>query len=1515
MGFRPSPARSSVCVLLTEPQLSEIVIHLTFASSSIRWAIRALRNTISHHMLSNSRFQQSISKTLKIVPRKHELHPWKFINIELNFEGAEYIPSIDETLKDFLRDFACSLGHFEDCPVSVGTSRFLPDSSSFVRGLVNHDELLHYIPRPRKFNGYSTRQSHSTEISNANSTTCSKADAKIMQYFSIGLRLSGIKLPEDSLEPSTSAQASSLYSTPNDGSREKPNKQSAFSGLSKELNKQYQQQKADDQTMQYQQIRKMQMMLYHQITTHMTTTMKDEPIETTNSSSDSDEGGVSIYIKPTPDCLEGVKDWAEQVETERQDIKKKSCSYPLQNNNSGTIIEWPWVQTELHGALQRNAMAQSHTLEAEPRSDSEEVTSFNSERIPTKASPEQSASTGLGSVTSFETPCNAPFAADAKESTSSISECLPHLRGGDASNRNSFKEYLKKITERILYHNFQHDIDLGYGGTSFCAEPFPEHDPTVDLTYLSDCIYQTDTRYSIRSNDPHAELIAKLNPRVFTQDNQLDSSSDESISEYHYQFTKNLDISKNSAYLYTSLQMNDMQFRGRIKTRAEGFSVNSPSKLARATHKRDKFRAMVEIPLKSFKAKFCDKDKKQPRNKQIELGDKYEGSEEIGDEFKRPLKIVKEEKSEKERESLEANFVTCERHPALFGANEDPYLRNKYHYPWPDSNNNLEFAANMKGLEPDSSVIRELLSGDCAEEYHSRSRVNESELIDTHELRFEKKNRKKEDRLDVETSYRPITHSILEAKPAKGIIHRIRNLIRIAQSQLLCGSSSDPKPHGSTTIYLTNGTQLRGGSGNESEANFFKKNKLRFARLLKNRPENEEAIAEPAPPATENDIPGTEDGLQRHHRDDSGVSGVGDEQNRDKDESVQEETPRQVVNLSEEGAETVETVREVDSDTSEERENTAHVEHVENVEANESSKPSEPGSFSRQRPGRQHKENETDHEAEREAENETQRRFRNELLDILWRFLSLKEEIWFKRNAIIHGAPSSKKNFELQLTTDEVNDIRQYVQNSCEMVDLSNEPRDAVTVPDLIIRANNHLLRARRVREIFDNWYAREGHQQCQTISSSNAGEGPSNIEEPTPVTARGAGVLDKWPSAAEPSENFRRDRNASETGADIARTSSDTQLSRRRSSLILAPLPDLFPAPYPGQVFRGETRGESSRSGAGGNEGSSITEKIEVLRVKNNISSRSSPYASSISTIEATDDNEATQGGMPNCHEQNEDYVYQEPIPEETVERLRDLGASRVEAVNLLNATAGNVDRATEVLQDENPLEQEDMRNLLVDPENDLHQVVVVTGVPPRRAFLALLVSESNVGGAIDLLTGEAIGATMNDEVPIDEVPIDEVPIDEVPIDEVISEEDSGNGSIENGSSGNETKKDGQGERCEKSSSEGSDVEVAETSAGFVPLPHETEDNEGGDESREGKSEGADVDAAESNEEYQPLIDNTENNDENDVHDDENSIDNDGHADTDGNENNRAGEAPTIELEMVFTSRKGKERAEGYNL
>ncbi|KAF7946084.1 uncharacterized protein EAE97_005122 [Botrytis byssoidea] len=1513
MVFRHNPAISSVRALLAEPKLSEIIIHLTFASSSISRAICTLRKTINQKKLSNATFQQSVSNSLKIVPRNHKLHPWKFINIELNFEGAEYIPLIDETLKDILGDFACNLGHFEGCPVSVGTSRFLPDSGSYVRGLVNHDELLHYTPRPRIFNGYSARQLSPTETSNANSTSCSKADATIAQYTLIGLRLSGIKLRGDRHEPSTSAQESSSDSTSKDSSGKNPHVKTALSELSEELNKQSQQQMqqslipqsmgatakgqptTDDRTMQCHQMKKMQMLANakhsnYQIPTHMPTTMKDDPIEAINSSNGSDEGGVSIHIKPTPDCFEVVKDWVEQVETERQDTKKKSCSYPLQNESSGTILEWPWVQTELHGALQRLAVAESPTLEVESRSDSEGVTFSIPDSTPSRASPDQSASTGLGSVTSFETFYNAPFAADVEEPTSIISECLPHLRGGDNSNRNRFKQYFERISERISRYNFQNDIDLGYGGSNWAAKPFLEYDPTEDLRYSSG-ICRIDTKCNTRSNNPSVESIIKLDPEKSTQGHRLDKLSAESKSEYHHDSTQKPNNSSDSTHSYTDLEIGDQQLRVGTRSTVERLSINSPSKSSNATHIRNILRAIVGIPLKSIKDRLCDKYKKTLRNKEVEDSDEYEGSKGISDGLKRLLETMEERENKSEEKSLDDKIEKYERYPALVRTNEGPYLKNAYQYLWPEFNSYLKLASKTKGLGPDPTVIEGLLSKDYTED-HSSSHVKVSKPTGTREMGSEDKIQKKENRLNAETSYQLITNFMLKAKLAMGITQRRMNLARIAQSQLFRGSSPNPKTYGPTMIYLTNKTQLRGGSGNDNENRFFTRNRLRFARLLKNRPESEDAIARPAPPATRNVMPGTGDGLQRHHRDDSGVSGMGDGQNRDKDESVEDESvgnetvgnetienesPRRVVNLSEEGAETIETVTEVDSDTSEERENAA------NVEDTQSPKPSEPERASRQRPEEQQEENET--------ENRTQRRFRNEILNILWKYLALKEEIWFKRNAIIHGTPSSKHSFEAHLTAENVNDIRQYVQNGLEMVGMSNEPRDTVACPNLVTRANNHLLRARRVREIFDTWYIREGQQKRQDVSSSNARERSSDTGETSSVTAGGAGILDNWPFAAAPSENFRRGRNASETGADIPRTSSDTQLFRRRSSLILAPLPDLFPAPQPGQIFRGETRGESSRSGVGGNAGS-IAEKIDVLRVKNNIASKASQCESSVKT---TDDNGTTQSGMPNCREQNEDYVYQEPIPTEIMQRLGDLGASRVEAVNLLNATAGNVDRAAAVLQDENPLEQEDMRNMLVDPENDLHQVVVVTGVPPRRAFLALLVSESDVGGAIDLLTGDAIGATMNDETPVDEV---------------ISEEDSGNAS-----SGNELEKDVGGEEPEKSSSEESDVEVAEIIEGFEPLASETEDHERGDELREDNSEGVNLDAAESDEEYQSLIGQAENDDEDDVHDEEDNMVNNGHADTDDNEDNRVDEAPTIELEMVFTSRKGKERAEGYNL
>lgn len=1344
-----------------------------------------------------------------------------------------------------------------------------------------------------------TRQLQTTETSNT--IPCSKADEEIAQFTSIGLRLSGIKLHGDCHQPPTSAQESNSDSASEDGSGEEPDIRSAFSELSEELNQQSQKQTqqplkpqsmgaisngqptTDYQTMQYQQIWKMQMQanakhFNYQIPIHMTASVKQEPIETTNSSDDSDEGGVSIFKKPTPDCFETVKDWAEKVETEREDTVERSCSYSLQNNTSGTIFEWPWAQIELYEVLQRPVVKESPTLQVDSRSGSEEATSFISKIIPSKACPEQLASTGLGSATSFATPCNTLSIADVRDSTSPISECRPHLRGGNLPNRDTLKQCLKRISEIISRRNFQHDIDLGYGGSSVSAEPFPEYDPTVDMAYLSDLngTYRIDTRRDLRGNDSYAKSIVKLHPEDLTQCNRLDTSSGESKSKCHHDFTKKLNRNNNSTRSYIGLQINVMQSKGETGNTSQSSSIDSPSKLSMANHKHDKLRAMVESPLKSFKGKFsCEKFKKIARNGEIE------DSEGICDIFKRPLQTMEKEESEKERESSEDKYGKHERYTALFGAGEGPHFRNAYQYPQSEFDTHLGLAAKTRGLQSDPLVIGELLSEEYTEEYHSRNHVKESQPTNIYNLGLEEKSQKKEKRLNVERIYRLINHSILEAKLAMGTIQKNGNLARIAQSPLFHGPSSDPKSYGPTMVYLTSKTQLRGGSGNEKETSFFTRNRLRLGRFLRSHPESEGATARHAPPATGNNTPGPESGLQRHHRYDSGISGMGDEQSRNKDESVENRTPRQAVNLSEPGSQTTETVREVDSDTSEEAGNAAHSEHVEhvehiesteNVEDTDSSKPLEPRRAPRKRPERQ------------PEEDETQRRLRSGLLDILCKFLALKEEIWFKRNAIIHGAPSSKNNFEAHLTADEVDDIRQYVQNSREMIEVSNEPRDADALPDLVTRANNHLLRARRVRQIFDNWYTREGQQQRQNVSSTDADEESSNIERSSTAPAQGVGVLDNWPLAAAPSENFRRDRNSSETSTNITRTSSDTQLLRRRSSLILAPLPNLFAAPYPGQAFRGETRGESSRSGASGGNADSIAEKIDVLRARNNISLRTSQYESSTSSC-------GTQkGGMPNCCEQNEDHVYQEPISKETIQRLQDLGATRVEAVNLLNATAGNVERAVEVLQDENPLNQEDMRRMLVDPENDLHQVVMVTGVPPRRAFLALLVSESDVGGAIDLLTGEATGATMNDEV--------------------ISEEDSGNGS-----SGNGMKKDEEGEECEKSSTEGSDEEVAGTDEGLEPLVSETEDNERAEECEKGGCDGTNVNAAESDEEYQPLIDRMKNNNEDDVNDDEGGIDNDGYDDTDSSEHDRTGEAPIIEVEMVLSSRKGKERAEGYNL
>lgn len=118
MPFLSSPAQPSInqCIPSLKPKLSEIKVHLTFIPSfvskenNIRHSIDKFLNRIDRARHSNASIEESISASLKIVPRIRKLLPWKFINIELKFEGSKNVPTVDGTLRNILEEFARDLG-------------------------------------------------------------------------------------------------------------------------------------------------------------------------------------------------------------------------------------------------------------------------------------------------------------------------------------------------------------------------------------------------------------------------------------------------------------------------------------------------------------------------------------------------------------------------------------------------------------------------------------------------------------------------------------------------------------------------------------------------------------------------------------------------------------------------------------------------------------------------------------------------------------------------------------------------------------------------------------------------------------------------------------------------------------------------------------------------------------------------------------------------------------------------------------------------------------------------------------------------------------------------------------------------------------------------------------------------------------------------------------------------------------------------------------------------------------
>ncbi|KAF7869939.1 hypothetical protein EAF04_004723 [Stromatinia cepivora] len=1338
MPILSSPAQTSInqCIPSLKTKLSEIIVHLTFIppfalkENDIQHSIDRLLNKIDQARHSNASIEESISASLKIVARIRKLPPWKFINIELKFEGSENVPTVDETLKSILEEFASDLGIIKGCPVSVRTSRFIPDGSSRVRGLFDNDELLHYIPSPCTLNLCLSRQLDYAKKSNPNAVSWRSTEAEIARLISIGLDLSGVKLREDLHQSSSSEQISKSGSASDDSSKFDSQSSASFDLQSNltELSEVFHKQARN-------------------------TADANEAV-TVNSTDVSEDGGVPLNLENALARMEVVENWVEQVELERQDTEVKERLYPysLQEENCGSIFEWPWVQTELHGAWQRPLLVQSSTLEASSESDIEKTASFvlgstSSDRTEDNRETKMERSTS----TSIENPCGALHEAwqvnlpkekfdsscipknevDIKQPTSSVLKCLPtHLRGGCLEVKKRYRHCLKRIMKRNLHDHSHRDIDLGYGGSHFSAEPFPKYDPAVDLMYLYETngIYRVDTYVSPKMVRKRREMLNKAivlvlgkaiyNIRCYNfgagSNVQLisgqsihsirrNSSSIESNPGYHCHAMRQLDVKLDPGHSNLGTESSYMRLRGGIGDANEHNPnpINTTSAPSRRTRKRDKFRAMVRNPLKFILGKFFCKKQTQT----AEVGDDDEHEE--GNSRENPEEKFKEEVGEKGKSRGRLS-------------KQDGYQRalNNYHL----------LVEQVIELKMKLREIEEILPDDCAEVQQYGGIARDTTALNNFDQRMMEIDRKKEGPFDAKSSLKLINRACKEANVVKGILRRRRDLARIAWRNL-------PYVHSESTITL-----LRGGAGPPKK--FKRRCKMGTQEFNKLQTENE-PIAGPAPAPTQTVEPPTpthtvesptqRPALQTHQQHDSidsGVGGLENTESQQKDEPAQNENPVQVDESSEPQTQVIVEVIEVaessgDSDNVEQSKNTENSDNIEKLnnadESNsvedsddfeelksfegsssvneagnaESSEPEEPERFARQRLERARE------QLERQAE------LKDDIEDVSAKFYELVKEIAFKRLAIIEGDPLSKADFETRVTDDDVSDITRYIKYKWDMSRILD---DTTFYPYQVTRAKNCAIGARRVKDIFDNWYVRVVQRQERSVFD--------------PVTrTRGVGILDNWNYITPLSETLsssRLSRKPSVEAAPLPAPQSDSVVEERGESSSSAPLP--FRRAYP--VV--EERGESSRSSAPVDDWE-ITAQIHELQVKNGIEVTNASRRSS----RDHNSNERDAKITP-LSEKVEEEEYQLQLPEECIETLTVLGATRAEAVNILMHTKGDVQRAANIFYEEDPLVNDDAYDLLSNAENDINGVIALTGVSPREAFIALLVSGNDVEKAV---------------------------------------------------------------------------------------------------------------------------------------------------------------------------------------
>ncbi|CAD6446373.1 8db2a06d-5958-4bdc-835a-29eab9e00c8a [Sclerotinia trifoliorum] len=1269
MPFLFSPAQPSIdqCIPLLKPKLSEIIVHLTFIppfaskENNIQHSIDRLSNRIVRARHSNASIEESISMSLKIVPRIRKLPPWKFINIELKFGGSENVPTVDETLRNILEEFARDLGSIGGCPVSIRTSPFIPDSTSRVSGLVDHDELLHYIPSTCTINLCLSRQLDNAEKSNSNAVSSRSTEAEIARLISIGLNLSGVKLREDLLQSLSPCEHPKLDSTSDDSSFLKCLPTHLRGGVRK----------------QYRPcLRRIKKRNLH---------------DHSHSDIDLGYGGSHFSAQPFPkydpnvdltylfetDGIYRVGTYiSPTVITKRREMLSKV---------SGLVSAKAIHNTRCYNSCaESNVELISEQLIHSSRSNNS-IIEFNPRyHCDTVSQPYVSLGlgcSGLGTDSSYmrlrggvgDTDGNSPDPINSTSAPSRRTRIRDQFRA--MLNKNPLKFILGKFSCKKPTQTPQ---ERGYieleevHSREELEEKFEREVREKGISHDSPS-KQDDYQRAMNEYNLFLEQIIEIKTSLREIEELLPEDCDE-VRKYR-------SIRKDAIALENfdkRMAQIDRQKDGPLDMKSRLKFINRACKEANVVkgifHKR---RDLARIAWRNLL--YSDSDSTTPL---------LRGGAGPPKRFQRRYRMGIQEfaKFQSENEPIAGPAPTSSQ---IVGS-ETP-------------------TQTAEALEP-TQTVESPTSTEIAEAPTPTQTVEGPIPTQTTET------------LTPTETVEPPTFT----QAAEPLNHTqiVEPGTPMQAQESLASNQAVVSPNPTQTILMSNPTQAV-----ES-----------VTPGQKGVSQNPTQIVEPPParPALQTH--------QQHDSIDSGVGGLKDTGSQQKDEATQDEAakdepaqdgnPVPAYESSEsqnrytvEVAEATESSDEDNVEQSNTLGNSNNIvklndsEELDSVEDSddfeepkslegpksvnetgnagsetgtlESSEPEELERFARQR-------------LERAREQlERQTRLKDEIGDIAAEFFDLVNEIAFKRHAILDGDPLTKAGFESRIIDDDVAAITRYIKCKWEISRILDEE---TLYSYQVTRAENCVIGARCVKHIMDNWYAAVVERREN-----------STFE---PATTGSLGILDNWEYVPALPETWSSPtlRRRSSVGVASASTPQSKAVEKKPGESSKSSARRPFRKSYPAV----EERGESSKSNSPV-DNSNITAQINELEAKNGIE------VTSVSRRSSKDHSINERGAkITSLRENIEEEDYQPQIEEECIETLTVLGATRAEAINILIATEGDVQRAANIFYEEDPLVNDDAYDLLEDAEADINGLVASMGVSPRKAFIALLLSEDDVGKAV---------------------------------------------------------------------------------------------------------------------------------------------------------------------------------------